>query len=144
MIKVNSILVVFAAFLLLLFPYYIVYLQSDFLSSIVPGWHTDLEGGKLILDLLKFLFLAITTFRYWKLSKIKKEIELKNFVIHCSIILPAVLLSKINLYNLLNFHSAAPDSFIKQIQLIIWINSSANILFFSGFIWFLIFYKKLT
>lgn len=144
MIKVKIILIVFFGFLILLFPYYIIYLQSDFLSSIVPGWHTDIVSGQLIINLIKFLFLVITFFLYWKLSKIQKEIEFKHFVIHFLLTLPAVLVSKINLYNLLNFHSINPESFIKQIQIIIWINSGVNLLFFSGFIWFIFLYKKLT
>ena len=69
MIKVKTALVVFLGLSLLLFPYCIVYLQSDFLSSTVPGWNTDIQSGKLIINLIKFLFLAITAFLYWKLSK---------------------------------------------------------------------------
>lgn len=144
MIKVKIVLTVFLGFSLLLFPYYLIYLQSDFLSSIVPGWNTEIASAKLIATLIKFLFLAITTFLYWKLSKIKKEIQLKKFVIHFLLALPAVLLSKLNLYNLLNFHSVDPDNFMKQIQIIILINSTANILFYSGFVWFILFYKKIN
>lgn len=144
MIKVKIALIVFLGLSLLVFPYYIVYLQSDFLSSIVPGWNTNIQSGKLVINLIKFLFLAITAFLYWKLYKIKEEIKFKNFVIHFLLILPAVLVSKINLYNLLNFHSINPEIFIEQIQVIIWINSFANLLFFSGFIWFIFLYKKLT
>lgn len=144
MIKINTIIIAFSTLTLLLFPYYIVYLQSDFLSSIVPGWNTDIQKGKLIIDLIKFLFLAITTFLYWKLSKINKEIPFKKIVIHFVLILPAVLLAKINLYNLLNLHYVNYEDFISQIQFLILINISANILFFSGFVWFVFFYKKLT
>ena len=65
-----------------IFPYYIIYLQSDFLSSIIPGWNTDIVGIKIVSNLIKFVILGIITFHYWKLSKLTKEISYKKFLIH--------------------------------------------------------------
>lgn len=79
MIKTKYAFLVFFVLALIVFPYYIIYLSSDFLSSIVPGWNTTIVQGRVISNLLKFVALLITTICYWKLSKINDQIILKAF-----------------------------------------------------------------
>ena len=125
-----------------IFPYYIIYLQSDFLSSIIPGWNTDIVGIKIVSNLIKFVILGIITFHYWKLSKLTKEISYKKFLIHFGLTFPGVLLGKINLYDLLNFNTVNPEDIIHQIQIVVYIHVFMNILFFVGQILFWIFYVR--
>lgn len=140
-----NIRIAFFIFLILsvtIFPYYIIYLQSDFLSSTIPGWNTDIVGIKIVSNLIKFIILSIVTFHYWKLSKFTKEIRYKKFLIHFGLTIPGVLLGKINLYDLLNFNTVNPEDVIHQIQIVVYISIFMNILFFTGQILFWIFYVR--
>ena len=82
MIKTKIAFTVFLLLSLIIFPYYIFFLQSDFLSSIVPGWNTTIVSGQIISNFIKFIALFITTICYWKLLKIDNKISLKKFLIH--------------------------------------------------------------
>ena len=125
-----------------LFPYYIIYLQSDFLSSIVPGWNTNIVGIKIASNLIKFLILNVVTFYYWKLSKIKPEINYKIFLIHLLLTFPAILVTKLNLYDFINMNFNDLTSFTSQIKIVVYTRIFTNILFLLGQILFCIVYFR--
>lgn len=125
-----------------LFPYSVFYLESDFLSSIIPGWNTNINGIKIISNLIKFLILSIVTFYYWKLSKINPEINYKIFLIHLLLTFPAILITKLNLYEFLNMNFDDLKSFTSQIKIVVYTRIFTNILFLLGQILFWIFYVR--
>lgn len=138
MIKTRTVFVIFIFLLLFIFPYSILIfcLNSDFLSSIIPGWNTIIYP---IGALFKFFVLLFVSFYYWKLSKTVNKISLKKFMIHFLLTIPGVFIMRLNLYQLFN-----SENFIIQIKTIIFIKTFASILFFLGQILFWIYYKKIT
>lgn len=142
MTKTKYAFLVFFVFALIVFPYYIIFITTDYLSSIVPGWNTTIVQGRVFSNLLKFVALLITTICYWKLSKINDQIILKSFLIHLGLTIPAVFISRISLYELLSSVSFDPESFVNRIRIIIFINICFNISFFVGQIIFWRFYIK--
>lgn len=127
---------------IILFPYYIIYLESDFLSSIIPGWNTNIVGLKVVSNLIKFLILGIVTFYYWKLSRINVEINYKIFLIHLLLTFPAILVTKLNLYEFINMNFNDLKSFTSQIKIVVYTRIFTNILFLLGQILFWIFYFR--
>lgn len=125
--------------LVLLFPYSILHLNSDFLSSVVPGWHTTIYP---VATLIKFIILLIVAFYYWKLSKIINEIDFKKFSFYFLLTFPGVLVTKLDLFNFFNFSSNDHENFMRQIKIIVFIKIFTNVLFFTGQILFAIYYKK--
>lgn len=125
--------------LILLFPYSILYLNSDFLSSFVPGWHTTIYP---VATLIKFIILLIVAFYYWKLSKVTNEIDFKKFALYFLLTFPGVLVTKLDLFDLFNFSSNDHENFMRQIKIIVFIKIFTNVLFFTGQILFAIYYKK--
>ncbi|SHL84378.1 hypothetical protein SAMN05444366_1755 [Flavobacterium saccharophilum] len=137
--------IAFFIFLILsftIFPYCIIYLQSDFLSSIIPGWNTNITGIKIVSNLIKFLILSIVTFYYWKLSKIKLEINYKIFLIHLLLTFPAIIATKLYLYDFINMNFKDLEGFTSQIKIVVYIRIFTNILFLLGQILFWIFYVR--
>jgi len=145
MIQTRAAFIIFALLAAFTFPYLYLYLilKSDFFSSIIPGWHTVIYDYPLLPALIKFLFLAVVSFYYWKLSKVIKEINLKRFIIHFLLTIPGIIFSKINLYQLLYSQSSDPENFMFQIQIVVYIRILSNILFFVGLILFGMYYKKI-
>ncbi|KUJ59867.1 hypothetical protein AR687_21200 [Flavobacteriaceae bacterium CRH] len=143
MLKTKTAFIIFVILTAFTFPYLYLplILNSDFFSSLIPGWHTVIYP--LLPALIKFLFLIIVSFFYWKLSKITNEIDLKKFIIHFLLTIPGIIFSKINLYKILYSNSAEPENFMFQIQTVVFIRITANILFFVGLILFGIYYKKI-
>jgi hypothetical protein len=145
MITSKTAFIIIIAFLcIIVFPYYIAILliNSDFLSSIIPGWNTNIVDLRIVSNLIKFLVLSIVSFYYWKLSKNTENIDLKKFTIHLSLTLPAILAGNFNVYKFVEMNLYNPESFLSQIKMVIYINTFINILFFSGQILFWIFYVK--
>ena len=145
MIKTKSAFIIFIILAIIIFPYYIFILSinSDFLSSIIPGWNTTLIPVRLILNLIKFLILVAVAFYYWKLSKTNTEINLKYFTIHLALTIPAVVITKLNLYHFIPLNLSQSDFFLSQIRTVVYINMFSNILFLTGQVLFWIFYIKL-
>lgn len=144
MIKTKTTFTIFVILAIIVFPYYIIVLSinSDFLNSIIPGWNTTIIPARLISNLIKFLILFVVVFYYWKLSKTNTEISLKKFIIHLILTIPAVLVTKLNLYQFVTFNLHDPDFFLSQIRTVVYINLFVNILFLVGQILFLIFYLR--
>jgi len=144
MIKTKRVFIIFAAITVIVFPYYIfiISIDSDFINSMIPGWHTSIIQIKIISNLFKFLILTVVSFYYWKLSKIINEIDSKKFIIHASLTIPAVLLAKLNVYDFVKTTLNTPESFLSIIQMIVFINIFFNILFFIGQVFFGIFYIR--
>lgn len=141
MIKTKAAIVVFSILALLIFPYYIYFLQSD-ISSMIPGWNTNLIPDHIFSNLIKFLFLCVSVFLYWKLSKITNTLSFKRFLSHFTCTIPAIFFGKISLYELIPSTSIDPENFINIMQILIFINICLNILFFTGQIIFWRFYIK--
>lgn len=112
MIRTKITFIIFVIFTIIIFPYYtILCLNSDFLSSLVPGWHTTIIPARLISNLIKFFILLIVSIYYFKLSKISKEIKYKKFVIHLLLTIPAIFIAKLNLYEFVTIYFYDPESF---------------------------------
>lgn len=143
MIRTKITFIIFVIFTIIIFPYYtILCLNSDFLSSLVPGWHTTIIPARLISNLIKFFILLIVSIYYFKLSKISKEIKYKKFVIHLLLTIPAIFIAKLNLYEFVTIYFYDPESFLTPIQMVILINIFINLLFFIGQILFGIYYFR--
>lgn len=144
MIKTKTAFIIFIALTLIIFPYYILILSidSDFLNSIIPGWHTTIIPISIISNLFKFLVLIIVSFYYWRLSRVVNEIDLKKFIIHFLLTIPAVLIAKLNVYDFVRTDLYSAKSFLSVIQTVVFINIFFNILFFTGQVFFGIFYKR--
>ena len=144
MIRTKTAFIIFIVLTVIVFPYYIFILSinSDFLNSIIPGWNTTIIHARVISNIFKFLILIVVSLYYFKLSGIANEIDLKKFLIHFSLTLPAVFIGKINLWNLIDFSSYNPEVFMNCIQIIVCLNIFINILFFCGQILFAINYIK--
>lgn len=140
MIKTKYAFLVFFVLALIVFPYYIIFITSDLLSSIVPGWNTNVVSGRIISNLIKFVALLITAICYWKLSQINDQITFKRFLIHLALTIPAVLISRISLYEVISPVSFNPENFVNRIQIVVVVNICLNILFFVGQITFWRFY----
>lgn len=143
MIRTKTAFFIFLILCIILFPYWIIYLQFDYLSSIVPGWNTTIITGQIISNTSKFLILTVITIYYWKLSSNTNQLNFKKFLVHFLMTIPAVFIERISLYELLNFNSLNADSFVNWIQIIFFINICYNILFIIGQILFGIYYVKL-
>ncbi|OMQ13317.1 hypothetical protein [[Flexibacter] sp. ATCC 35103] len=145
-LKTKTAFAIFSFVTVIIFPYYIIIsgINSSFLNSIIPDLNTIIIPAKLIATLIKFFILIVVSSYYWKLSKITKEINFKKFLIHLTLIVPGILITKINVYQFvtMNFHDF--ESILSQIQLVVLINILANILFFTGQILFGFSYLKIS
>lgn len=135
--------IIFSLLTVIVFPYYIICIDSGFLSSIIPGWNTTTIPLRIISNLIKFIILSIVSFYYFKLSVNTIKIDLKKFIIHLSLTLPAILAAKLNVYQFVEMNLHYPKSFLSQIQMVIAINTIINILFFTGQILFGINYFRI-
>jgi len=139
MIKTKIVFIIFILLSIFIFPYSFLFLKIDFISSITPGWNTTIyHYGALI----KSFFLMISAFFCWKLSKVINEINIKKIALYLLLTMPAVIITKLNLFELFNFNSTNPENFMKQIQIIVLIKIFTNILFISVQIMFWVYYKK--
>jgi hypothetical protein len=141
MIKSKIVFIIVILLSIIVFPYsfLILVLKSDFFSSIVPGWHTTIYP---ISALIKFIVLLIVAFFYWKLSKVVNEINIRKAVFYFLLTFPSVLITKLDLYELLNYSLKDAENFMLKIQIIVFIRILTNLLFFAGQILFWIYYKK--
>ncbi|WP_264551311.1 hypothetical protein [Flavobacterium sp. N2038] len=142
MIRTKTAFIVFLILSLIIFPYYTIYLQSDFLTSLVPGWNTNIFPGEIMGDLFKFLILMVTVYFYWKLSVILKEFSFKRFLIHFILTLPAIIISKISFHEFFNFNPLDAEKLIQKTHLIVYSITLINILFFISQALFWRFYLK--
>lgn len=140
MIKTKYAFGVFFILSLIIFPYYIFYLSSDFFSSLVPGWNTNIYPGEIMGDLLKFMILSVSVYYYWKLSKRLNELSFKRFIIHFGLTLPAIIISKISFHEF--FNAFGPEKIIQATHLIVYGITLINILFFIGQLLFWKFYNN--
>lgn len=69
MLKSKTVFIIFIVLSVIVLPYCIFYINSDFFSSLVPGWNTTINSHRIISALIKFVVLSVVTFYYWKLSK---------------------------------------------------------------------------
>lgn len=145
MIKTKIAFIILVTLALIIFPYYILVftIDSDFLYSVIPGWKTTIIPARLISNLIKFLILVMVGFYYWKLSKTINELNLKHFIIHAGLTIPAVVIAKLNLYQFFTFNLHDPNFFLSQIRKVVYINMFVNVLFLAGQILFWIYYIKL-
>ena len=129
MIKSKKASVIFLCLALIVLPYSIFLYQSDFIASIIPGWHTNINSFSIIAAFLKSIVLVIASFGYWKIYKASETINRKIFITHFALTLPSVLISKFPLNNFINFNDTNHDEIINQIAIVGKINILMNIVF---------------
>ena len=142
-IKTKKSLIIFIFLFVILIPYSVVFLESDFVTSIIPGWHTTINSFNLIANIIKLIVLFIVLILYWKLSNFEKEIKIQFFILHLLLTIPSVFISKISLSNFVNFDSRNVEKTLTEIENLNRIVILINILFIIGQILFGIYYLKM-
>lgn len=142
MIKTKYSLVIFTILFIILIPYTAIFSQLDFISSIIPGWHTTINSFHLIANILKLFILFIILVMYWKLSKREIKMSKKLFSLHLILTVPSIFISKIPLLFFVNYDSNNLEKTIVQIETMNKIVIVLNSLFIVGQILFGIYYWK--
>ncbi|MFG4005157.1 hypothetical protein B0A67_21490 [Flavobacterium aquidurense] len=142
MINTKTAFTIFSILTIIVFPYYIFGYNSDTLSSIIPGWNTTIIPVRIMANLIKFVILGVVSFYYYKLSVNNIKLDVKKFLIHLSLTIPATLAAKLNIYQFVEMNLHNPESFLSQIQMVIYINTFINILFFTVQILFGVYYFR--
>jgi DNA integrity scanning protein DisA with diadenylate cyclase activity len=141
-IKTKTSLLIFTILFVILIPYSLLFLKSDFASSIIPGWHTTINSFNLIANILKLVLLFIVVIFYWKLSKIIKAMPFKYFILHLFLTIPSIIISKIPLIFFVNFDNQNLEKTINEIDNVNRIVIIINTLFIIGQILFGMYYYK--
>lgn len=141
MIKNKIVLVILIVLLIFIFPYWILFLcfHSNLLSSVAPGWNSTIYP---IGEVFKFIALLLTTIFYWKLSKVKKNIPLKKYIIYFLLTIPGVLIISLDFSELFNLNINDPENFMTQIKILVYIKIVIDVMFYIGQVLFLVYYKK--
>lgn len=142
MIKTKIPLTVFSFLTIILFPFSILFWNSDFASSVIPGWHTTIVSPYLTATMFKSILMLIVITFYWKLNKVVKEIDLKFFILHLVLTIPSIINSKIPLHSFVEFENDNFEKTIKEYEFVDSIVITLNILFVIGQIIFGIYYTK--
>ena len=142
MIKTKIPLTVFSFLTIILFPFSILFWNSDFASSVIPGWHTTIVSPYLTATMFKSILMLIVITFYWKLNKVVKEIDLKFFILHLVLTIPSIINSKIPLHSFVEFENDNFEKTIKEYEFVDSIVITLNILFVIGQIIFGIYYFK--
>jgi hypothetical protein len=142
-IKTKTSLLIFTILFVILIPYSLLFFLSDFVSSIIPGWHTTINSFNLIANIIKLIVLFIVLILYWKLSNFQKEMKIKVFILHLILTIPSIFISKIPLSNFVNFDSRNVEKTLTEIENLNRIVILINILFIIGQILFGIYYYKM-
>ena len=121
----------------------VIFLEYDFVASIIPGWHRTINSFDLIANIIKLTLLFIVLILYWKLSKFQKEMKLKFFILHLILTIPSISISKFPLSNLVNINNQNVDKMISEIEDLNKIVILINVLFAIGQILFGIYYFKM-
>lgn len=140
-IKTKYAFMIFSILLVLMFPYFIFFLGINSLSSLVPGWNTNVFGSLIISDLFIFFVLNISVYLYWKLYRKMTEISLKYFIIHFVLTIPLIFFSGTDFFEINTSDQLDPENFIRNFYLA---SYSLTFIFFVGQIFFWIYYKKIT
>ena len=142
MIKTKIALSVFSILTIILFPFSILFWNSDFASSVIPGWHTTIISPYLTATIFKFIVMLVVITFYWKLNKAVKEIDFKFFALHLALTIPSIINSKISLHSFVEFDRNNFEKTIREYEIIDSIVIALNILFIIGQIIFGIYYSK--
>ena len=142
MIKTKIPLTVFSFLTIILFPFSILFLNSDFVSSVIPGWNTTIVSPYLTATIFKSILMLIVITFYWKLNKVVKEIDIKFFILHLVLTVPSIINSKIPLHSFIEFENVNFEKTIKEYEFVDSIVITLNILFVIGQIIFGIYYSK--
>jgi hypothetical protein len=127
----------------ILIPYSILFYQSDFVLSIIPGWNTTINSFNLIATIFKLTILLVVLILYWKLTKLEEEMKVKIFISHLFLTIPSIFISKFSLSNFINYDSNNVEKFITEIENINRLVIIINLLFVIGQILFGIYYYKI-
>ena len=142
MIKTKIPLTVFSFLTIILFPFSILFLNSDFVSSVIPGWNNTIVSPYLTATIFKSILMLIVITFYWKLNKVVKEIDIKFFILHLVLTIPSIINSKIPLHSFIEFKNDNFENTIKEYEFVDSIVITLNILFVIGQIIFGIYYTK--
>lgn len=141
-LKTKIPLIIFTILFVISFPYSMLIYESDFISSLIPGWHTTINSFGFT-DIFRFILLSIVVFGYCKLSKITKTMPLKYFLMHISFTIPSIIISKISLYNFVSFENQNIEETYNKIENIIRIGFLINTFFIIVQIFSVIYYYKI-
>jgi hypothetical protein len=142
-IKTKKALIIFTFLFVILIPYSTIFLEFDFVASIIPGWHTTIHSFNFIANIIKLALLFIILILYWKLSNFQKEIKIQYFILHLILTVPSIFITKFPLLNFINIDSRNIEKALSQIENL---NRSViliNALFVIGQILFGIYYYKM-
>lgn len=142
MIKTKTALIIFTMLFVILIPYSLLFFQSDFATSIFPGWHTTINSAKITANILKLVLLFIVIIFYWRLTKIIERMPFKYFILHLFLTFPSVIISKIPLILFVNFNNKNIENTISEIDSVNRIVAIINTLFIIAQILFVMYYYK--
>lgn len=142
-IKTKNALIIFTFLFVILIPYSIIFLESDFLASVIPGWHTTINSFNIIANVIKLILLFIVLILYWKLSNFQKELKIQFFILHLILTIPSIFISKIPLSYFINIDSRNAEKTLTEIENLNRTVILINILFLLGQILFGIYYYKI-
>lgn len=125
----------------LCFPFSLLFCMNDFVSSVIPGWHTTIYPFYYLGSFIKLLLLSLVIFGYLKLSKTQDKLSSKFFYSHFFLTLPSILFSKIPISFLIEFDTNTVKM-TNQIVTIGYIRIILFLLFLIGQIMFFIYYYK--
>jgi hypothetical protein len=142
MIKTKVPFIIFSILLLLLFPFSVLFIKSDSVSSMIPGWNSTINSFWILATIIKFITLSIVVLMYWKLSKVGKKIGVKFFVLHLMFTIPSILNSKIPFQSFIEFDNNNIQKTISEIETVNLIVIASNIVFIIGQVIFGFYYFK--
>jgi hypothetical protein len=82
MIKIKIALTSFILLLVILCTFSIFIFESDFTSSIIPGWHTTIFDPFLLTLFILISLFCIDALVYWKLNRANAKRSKKVIIIH--------------------------------------------------------------
>ena len=136
MIQTKFAILFFSILAFILFPFSFILSESDFYTSIIPGWHTTFSNGYLIATFIKFLLLMFAITGYWLLSKNNLLIKRKLVVLHALLSVPSVINAKFSLLLLVDFQSGNMEKINDSIETIVPVIVLMNIMFITGQVYF--------
>ncbi len=118
-------------------------LSSDFVSSVIPGWHTSVRSPLMKMDIVLSCILLAVIFVYWKLPKWRGHIPGTVFLSHFLLSLPLILFTSFSELLLLFIQQRNSSSTPEEISLTIHYSLlTASLLFLAGQVLFITFTCK--
>ena len=143
MVKTKIAFITFLILLIYLIPFSYLFYWNDFLTSIIPGWDTNIVFYKLFATGIKFLILFFVTIYYWKLKKKNINVDKRLFFLHLFLTMPSIIISKFSLAIFFDFQTQNVQKFSDDLMRMNIITFTINALFFITQILFFIYYFRI-